>query len=370
MGTPNRSDFEHLRERFLHFQHPDAWAAARAQVESKVVLCRRASDQMEGREPHYKRHFPGGRWLKEGQDGGHPHGYDDCGRILIVDESPTMPYKVLWLYSEALCEEVRVDGQGRAVLIVHHRTSDGGLLDWTIFQRADGGGESLYCWSGGRLASHQNRYHKHSDFRRKTTPWDGRFFEETYSLTTYEYGLDGEVDRISLDGLREGQLMGSPRILYQRKKKGESVASMSKELEAALLQAIPERLAQVKLDSPAYCMFLQYCSSAWDLPPTLKVATQAHRDQVDEELVWSPGEVEDPAIELDWPGLDESWRKFYQVMGSNWDPALKLLRKVARSLNERGFDFVVTAADSSDGVDIGDDVRASVPAEQRRRLKL
>lgn len=378
MGSPDRSDFEHIRERLRHFQEPEAFAAARLEVESKVVQWRRATDQMEGIEPHYKKHFPGGRWLKEGQEGGHAHGYDERGRILIVDESENMPIKVMWFYSEAHCEEIRFDSQGRAFLIVHHRPGQGGRLEWTLFQRSDGGGESLYRWSGGRLVSQEHRYHKHSNYLTRTTPWDGRFREETFSRTTYEYGLDGEVERISIDGLLDGQPVNQPRVIYQRKKKGESLASCSKDLESALIQAVPQRLTRVKLDSPAYCLFLQYCSSGWDLAPTLKVATEAHRRAVEEEMLWwYAGEVEDPALELEWPGLEEGWRKFYQLMGSNFDPALKLLRKVAKTLNARGLDtemptapdFVVTAADSSDGVEIEDDLRASVPAAQLRKVK-
>ena len=89
MGSPDRSDFEHIRERLRHFQEPEAFAAARLEVESKVVQWRRATDQMEGIEPHYKKHFPGGRWLKEGQEGGHAHGYDERGRILIAYSTPS-----------------------------------------------------------------------------------------------------------------------------------------------------------------------------------------------------------------------------------------------------------------------------------------
>lgn len=368
MSRPDQSNFEYLRGRLKHLQESEACALVRSEVESQVVRWRRGSEQMDGYVPHFKKHFSGGRWLKEGQEGGCLHGYDNRDRLLIADS-------VVWIHSEELCEEIRFDSHGLAILISLHRVGPSGLLDWSIFQRADGGGERVYRWSGTRLEGLENRYHKHSNYFPRTTPWDGRFREESFSLTTYEYGLDGEVERISEDWLLDGQPAKNPRVVYQRKKKGESVASLSKEVEAALLQAIPERLARVTLDSPAYCLFLQYCSSGWDLAPTLVVATEAHRGSVDEELVWAPGEVEAPALELEWPRWEESWRRLHQLMGGNFDPALKLLRKVAKTLNERGLqtvlrttsDFIVTAADSSDGVEIDDDFRASVPSG--RRLK-
>lgn len=107
--------------------------------------------------------------------------------------------------------------------MVHHRPGASGRFDWSIFQRDGGGGERVYRWTGTRLESQENRYHKHSNYLTRTTPWDGRFRDEGFSLTTYEYGLDGEVERISEDWLVDGQPARNPRIVYQRKKKGESL---------------------------------------------------------------------------------------------------------------------------------------------------
>jgi alkylated DNA repair dioxygenase AlkB len=373
------AEVRRIRERFLQLQKEDEYRRLLGECEAAAVTWRAATDQMESAEPFYRQRFRGGRWAREGESLSHPseHGYDVEGRIVIIREY----YPVLFQYREELVEEVRGHYNQPQAIYVKQFYSRGDRLAYGYWLTDEMLARIRYVWEGDRLARSEERIHR-SGWLRTESPLHAPVEWSDYVTRTYDYGPDGELDRITLTGLSD-----VPEIEYQRPRKRETVAALSREIEDRLVELVPAALAASGQQDSLYCVFLCYCSSGWNLVPNLCLASVTDRAEFDygdgtydTETMWYTGELSGARwVDLDDPLLAERWSLFYQLMGEKRDfsacPAM--LRRVAKRLNDMDWqgvipvtgEFVVTASDTEDGVDFAADFRGSVPAPRRALLK-
>ena len=362
-----------LRDRFLHFQSPEAYQQMRDKLLPLVTEWRWASDEMASPLPHYKKFFPGGRWLKKDGDPNddYHHGFDAEGRIQIIDGY----HCLLFDYRDGLIETIRFDHVEPRAIYVRHLFSDAdGRVARAIVIRSDGGGDSSYQWEDGRLMRIVNWHWKFEELLLPNEPWKENRKDAFRTASEFSYSEDGEVEQILLTYPDSGY----SNVEYRRKKKGETVKALTKEIEKRLLTCIPERLKELKPASPVYAVFLTYSSSGWENQPLLIVATEADRERVGLGNQWYIGEL---AIEFTDPEdseLDNRWGLYYQLMAEaqNFSPCVNMLRRVARRLNDEKLsswlkateDIIITAADSSIAGVNEDDLKYSLPEERFRQI--
>ncbi len=370
-------DAEHraLLDRYLHFQDPKAFEQLRRALVPFVTQWRWASDEMALPAPHYKKFFVGGRWLKKDGDpvNDYHHGFDAEGRIRVIDAYHT----ILVDYRDDLTEEIRFDHRSCAIYVKHFFHDAHGRVTRSIVIRSDGGGDSKYEWEDDRLIRIVSWQWRFDELIFPDEPWNEKREDSFRYDYEFSYAADGEVEQIVLVYPNTDEKYSE--VEYRRKKKGETVKALTKELETRLLERIPERLKELKPASPVYAVFLTYCSSGWELPPMLIVATDADRQRAEAGYQWYLNELGVDFTSLEDPELSDRWGLYYQLMAEaeNFQVCVKMLRSVARRLNDEGLsswlkttdDAVITAADSTDGIAIQEDLKHSLPDERFRRIQ-
>jgi len=359
-----------LRARLAEFKELAACEALRQQIEPRITEWRFATDAMLGVHPCYKLLYPKGRWLKSGP-GEYKHGFDQDGKLCLIRDRQVGHISLFHTLEEGLLEEFTYRGAETVVeayrrgasFVRHHAIPANGQIAWTLNLHEQGEEEVHFQWLDGRLRGYLTRQ-----------VYNG---SESFTQTDVSYAEDGKVERLTSQLLKNGQPSGAPEVRFQRKQKGETPATLGRSIEAILLAAIPEALRKAGLAHPVDCIFLEYCSSGWDLLPGLMLATEMDRARVSSDVRWYPGEVEGQRIPLEHPLLKVKWLQFSQSL-DDFAPALKLLRKVAATLNKTDLtallpvtpNCVVTSADSSDGVEVEEDLRACLTPAQRKRLQI
>ena len=157
------------------------------------------------------------------------------------------------------------------------------------------------------------------------------------------------------------------------------------EIEEILVARIPERVRELKIPVPVYCLMIEYYSSTvvGDVVPTLRLPSESFRTRVQMEkraeapyFLWSPHELPH-SPEIISAALDDG----LLVTKIRAHPNLvsrKMARNVALRLNELDWsemtpiadDFVVIAADATQAfADTFGDIKASVGERRLDRLR-
>ncbi len=283
----------YLSERYLwclesDHENPDSFFKLKEEVESGVVEVRAATDVMEDLAPHYKKLFPGGRWLKAGAPAPADavrHGYDDQGRIVIIDGIQC----ILFRYGDHFAEKMVFGTYYRINVLMHFYYDEQGKLKRVLSFGGYSGVESVYEWAGDRVERVVKRCWKCEEYLFKDEPWSDVITHQEIQCLVFEYGLDNEVEQIR----REYPNSSNQIVEYRRHKKGDTVKSLSREIEHYLLKRIPDFIGELTIDSPAYCLFIAYCSSNLNLPPVLIVGTEKGYEQAGIENKWFIGEISD-----------------------------------------------------------------------------
>ena len=183
----------------------------------------------------------------------------------------------------------------------------------------------------------------------------------------------------------------SPRIEYERPKRGESIPQLAKEIERMLLEQVPAVIAQAKRKGPFYCLLICYCAEDFEAgwPPFLVLGSEVERRRIIEKgddvryWLWAPDEMrerrENVVLNLRDAALDTHCRLHAQLMEEkeNNSSGIKTLRAVAKRLNSLDWsrtiavtsDFVVAAVDNTGEVDPVKDIKAAIPAPLFQSLK-
>lgn len=347
------------------------------QAEATVAKWQEATGTMYSPEPWYSKRYPGGRWKREGENipNAWAHGFDSDGRTIIMKcEGATLLYK----HEQNLIEELRVFDDFSLAGITQYEMVAGQVVR-SVTVHVTWIGLNDYTWENGRVV--RSELHIAHDWMDMPEAVKKRTDISKYGDRFYSYTANGELECITL--IVEG---AKPKIEYRKPKKSQTVVSVAEEIEESLVQLIPLAVKRKRPKDPLYCIFLSYCSSGWDLTPVIYLATIKDREQaigddfVDLDVMWGlndlPRLIE---IHIGNAGFSRKWSLLHQLMRESGEffQVPNLLRRVAQSLNHTKLDpeilccdeFVFTAADSADGVPIGDDLPASVSNAQLSVLK-
>jgi hypothetical protein len=203
-------------------------------------------------------------------------------------------------------------------------------------------------------------------------------------------------DRFEYDAQKQLQRIvrthwdGSLYVLYRRRKRGETLASITANAKQKLIESIPAMLAAAHLEEPLYCLNLYYSlMSAGDyFPPEFLPGFERDRQRKMQEhepgraeyylwwYLWDAGEDDDPPehvayepLEITDPDTLEACERL-QVevyMRDNSDLAVKTMYEICRELNKLDWtqytavtpDFIVYACDQTEHVAIADSLRLS-----------
>ena len=167
----------------------------------------------------------------------------------------------------------------------------------------------------------------------------------------------------------KGRRNGKSRLEYQRPRPGETLATVTAEVERLLIEAVSAQLPRIPAGEPLYCLLLCFTAedttAAW--PPFLVWGRQPYRqavlDRGDDEAryyLWAPDEIRDVQGETEehWftePALTEACQRHSQYMElrQSTASATRVLKNVAawldaperRALLTTTDDFVVAVAD-------------------------
>ena len=157
------------------------------------------------------------------------------------------------------------------------------------------------------------------------------------------------------------------------------------EIEDHLVALIPQRVRDLRMEVPVYCLFIDYYSSAvlGDLVPTLRLATVSLRDRVlatkgaeAPYYLWSPQELPNSREVINATLDDEVL--LAKVRAHPNLVSRKLARSAALRLNELDWSrilpvaevFVVIASDATQAfADTFGDIKASISEERLERLR-
>lgn len=172
----------------------------------------------------------------------------------------------------------------------------------------------------------------------------------------------------------------------------DSCEALLREIEAALLLAIPKRLRAMKLTEPSYGLFVCYADLTTDsYGPWLKPCPESflRRAVADRDVwkVWAIAEVPGTIVPID--GLTAKCHAAYEYLTRRWGepdhddelveilPFRRMVYRVCLALNSYDWsgvlpvtdEFTVMACDWHSGDDIRADADGSVPAARQRTLK-
>ncbi|WP_411851581.1 hypothetical protein ACLB90_03130 [Stenotrophomonas sp. LGBM10] len=368
----------------LHTTYSDA-TAARAlirQCRARVVRWRWATASMAF-DPPFSKEKHGGptpRWVADdkAKPGAHiRHGLDADGRVVIECEADGNC--TAWLHGPEGRHSLSFDEDACLTAAWAWRERGGRLHGLDLIDDTRGFNET-YHWEGEQL----QRVVVENWSRRAPTWW---------CQNVFTYNDAGQLDTIVLEYLTaEGRPTGERRLEYQRPRPGETLATVTAEVERLLIDAIAAQLPRIPRDEPLYCLLLCFTEedtpSAW--PPFLVWGRQSYRDEVmarGEEVhyyLWAPDEIREVQGDAHehWftePALTEVCQRHNQYMELRQSSASanRVLRQVAAWLDapERRAqlvttdDFVVAVADNTGAVNPLPAMRKAIGAERWALLK-
>ncbi|MCF7752353.1 hypothetical protein KQ945_16455 [Bacillus subtilis subsp. subtilis] len=368
----------------LHARYDDPAAAndLLAQCRAQVVRWRWANESM-GWETPFAREEQGGpasRWVAD--DKANPqrhvrHGLDAQDRVVL--ECWPNGCATAWLHAPGVHHSLSFFADGGINAAWEYREQDGRLLGLDLVDGKRGFNETYY-WEGDRLQ------------RKGIENWsqDGRTW---WCQKVYHYNDAGQLDTIVLEYLDDEGCPGGPsRLQYQRPRPGETLATVTAEVERLLIEAIAAQLPRIPRGEPLYCLLLCFTdedpASAW--PPFLVWGRQPYRQEVLERgedvryYLWAPDEIrqgQGDAEEhwFDVPALTQACQRhsqYMEVRGSTAS-AQRVLKQVAawldapqrRALLDTTDDFVVAVADNSGNIDPVPGLRRAIDPQHWALLK-
>lgn len=368
----------------LHQAHaePAAALALQARCEAQVVSWRWATASMGYITPFPRESSgtPPPRWVAEAKVDARKHvqhGLDEAGRI-VFERSPSGRSGV-WLHAPGRRQYLSFHDGGRINAAWEFREEEGRLQALDLVDEGRGI-DRTYHWEGGRL------------LREVMCNWStaGRTW---WCQAVYSYDDAGQLDRIVLEYLdRNGRATGQRRLQYQRPRPGETLATVTAEVERLLVEAITAQLPRIPRDEPLYCLLLCFTESdftaAW--PPFLVWGRQSYREAVllrGEDVayyLWAPDEMRGGQGDADecWfddEALVEACKRHSQYMELRRSDvsAKRVLKSVAawldaperRALLNTTDDFVVAVADNTGSIDPLPGMRRAIGPERWARLK-
>jgi hypothetical protein len=304
-------------------------------------------------------------------------------------------FEAFYTYGEEMAERVEFSIPPRIPLQVQRVFYDGGRVVRHVLFRLNGytplysqkkdDPEALYQWLGpeGRFEKVEEYLYEGDRLTAILTydeaPGAGAFQAEE-RLTYDGAGKLLRIDRVSPDGRSQ--------LVYQKRAKGETFASIRQAATEKLVEAIVETLRAADLREPLYCIELSYLSGNRPFPPCIipgpesrRQALLASADPGARHLLFSQV-FRDPEtwLEIDEPGVLEACARLEQEIeaGQRWTAATRVLRDVAATLSHRDWtgildvtpDFVVYAIDHElEGDRLEQVLRASTSADQIREWK-
>lgn len=280
------------------------------------------------------------------QEGHVAYGIDALGRVVVDRHYVGLTHGARHLYTEqffaydpAWVEGVLYDQHKEPIAV--NRATLSGLRVSELAKRGRGGGVfSRYTYDDDRLVRIDQDVIAQSDGTRGWSQW--------YDVAWDDLGRVAKVTQQTKD---------SPGyIVFERKQRGESLASLVAELEKQLVAEIPKRVAALALTAPIYSLVLAYDGSGNpDFPPALGVGLVSERNEWSTlsyacDLIWNPAEyslydtetlaVRDPAL----CALAEKVNRLIDQAGANGVGA-KALNRVATSLRTLGWSAIAPVTD-------------------------
>ncbi|WP_295521184.1 hypothetical protein [uncultured Stenotrophomonas sp.] len=371
-----------LKSLYQTYSDPAAALGLQAECEAQVVSWRWATDSMGCDEPFLSESVGArpSRWVTDAKADARRHvrhGLDGEGRI-VLERTPTGRTKV-WLYQQDRRYHLDFHADGYINDASEYNESGGRLQTLRIlFDR--GLLEFAYHWEGDRLLRRVGC----SRFKGEPVDWRQHLFS---------YNEAGQLDGIVREYLdRYRRPVGKQELVYQRPRPGETLATVTADVERLLIEAIAAQLPRIPRDEPLYCLLLCFTESdftaAW--PPFLVWGRQPYRDAVlarGEEVkyyLWAPDELRDQQGDahecwFDDGALVEACKRHSQYMemrGSDAS-AKRVLKNVAawldaperRALLAATDDFVVAVADNTGSIDPLPGLRRAIGPERWGRLK-
>ncbi|MBK0054671.1 hypothetical protein [Stenotrophomonas sp. S39] len=371
-----------LKSLYHAYEDPAVALALQSACEAQVVSWRWATDSMGYDEPYISEIVGArpSRWVPDAKADARRHvrhGLDADGRIVLERGSSGRTW--VWLYQGDCRYYIDFSSGGYISGVSEFRESNGRLQS---LKRLDDSSsiDSTYDWDGDQLL----RTVTCSRRRGERVDWRQHLFS---------YTDGGQLDCIVLEYMdRYRRPIGQQERIYQRPRPGETLATVTADVERLLIEAIAAQLPRIPRDEPLYCLLLCFTESdftaAW--PPFLVWGRQPYREAVlarGEDVayyLWAPDEmrgVQGDAHEcwFDDVALVEACRRHSQYMemrGSDAS-AKRVLKNVAawldaperRALLAATDDFVVAVADNTGSIDPLPGLRRAIGPERWARLK-
>lgn len=364
------------------YSESSAGAALQARCREQVVSWRWASHSMAFVVPFMREEHGGPvpRWIADAKadPARHVHhGFDVQGRIILECE-PNGSMSV-WLHLPDVRQQFSFHNSGSLDSIMQFH-EPGGRLQQLQLAADDRGFTEHYEWEGERLL----RVLIENRGGGRRTWWCRRL---------HDYDDDGQLQQMTLEHLdSRKRRKGDAQLLYLRPRKGETLATVSAEVQQLLQEALADALPRIPQEEPLYCLLLCFTeedlSAAW--PPFLVWGRQSYREQVlaqGEEVayyLWAPDEIRQAQVGtcerwFDAPALVQACTRHAQYMALRQSSALamQVLKAVAAWLDapeQRGQlrttdDFVVAVAENTGSVDPLPGLRRALAPERWALLK-
>ncbi len=245
--------------------------------------------------------------------------------------------------------------------------------------------DALYEWLGynGRFKKIED-YHYQEERLEKITG-----YHEAPGLAPYEleehfiYNEAGELERIE-DFYQDGQ----KRLVYQKRKPGQSFESIRQAALEKLVPAVVKRLQRAHIKEKLYCIELSYQAVAQHFPPAIIPGPESYRQALVGSGKPEAGfEIFAPVLQgKDWffeitdPDTLAACQQLEQEIQASekWDTARQVLRQLAAELTHYDWsgiqevtpDFVVFAIDHEmEGDQLEAVLKGSASKEQIREWK-
>lgn len=398
-------DPECLKELFVAYHDRKRYTQLAAGNERKVVQWRLATGEMVKPHPFEHACFSDeARWLGEGEAAEIrlvSHGLDAEGKILIARElfRPSAAEEDLdeiqYLYEEGQITgiQARPNRKPKYFVVECVERLDYRASRLVSYRRFNWNSASMiaFHWKGDRLERSVHCSANHMEFFYPKDPehreWKGS--EKPFCMQqTYQYDDQRQIERVWQQNLdAAGMPDESPkRLVYLRPVKGQTIGTLSAEIEKLLLEQIPQAVKQAKVRSPAYCLLICYCGEdyAGGWPPFLVVGSEKERRRILKEgnevayYLWAPDEMrempDNREIPLNDAALNEKCRVHLDLMAakSSHSSVRKVLQSVARQLNAfrwKGLlptakDFIVAFVDNTGERPFKKDIKASISEER------
>lgn len=335
--------FLDLDERLKELEN--SCADLKRDYEARVVNWRWAEERWHSIQPLYWERHKRGRLVKEKPRHAIQYGFDEKKQVLvertfgIMDEAWV---EAFFLSTDEYTEQI-VCSQKKVGSITRLYTEQGRpvyYLQASLFKRLS----QSYYYEQDRLT----HLVTHEEDRRKPRlprdPIDQLLYnrDDKDTIDRLFYDRDGALIRIERFHVSDtGEVANKPRNVWHQKPAGKSQRKLLDNAHQELLKIIPEVLQNQHIDAQIYCLVLEFQSGERDLPPTLILGDESHRQswlaqKRDPQWIWTPsniapdGQYHTVELPSDLPACHQLFRLIHGKQ--DWMLARQLLRRVARDL--------------------------------------